>query len=193
MTTGPPAAAKPWADSVAVSAASAQEAAQRAENAAGEIKGISAVAQTLEAGSEATAEYADGVLKFGIPAGERGVAGEQGAKGDKGDTGEQGPQGPKGDKGDTGEQGPQGEQGPKGEPGKDAVVDATLSQSGQAADAKATGEALAGKLDNAPGTWPAWMADEQAAARERMGIHKVTQAEYDALTDTSGIYIIVEE
>lgn len=38
VTTGPPAAAKPWADSVAVSAASAQESAQRAENAAGEIK-----------------------------------------------------------------------------------------------------------------------------------------------------------
>ena len=122
VTTGPPAAAQPWADGVAASAASAQQAAQRAEDAAGEIKGISAIAQTLKAGQAATAEYADGVLRFGIPAGERG---EQGPKGDKGDTGEQGPQ---------------------GEPGKDAVVDATLTQSGQAADAKSTGEALAGKL-----------------------------------------------
>lgn len=43
------------------------------------------------------------------------------------------------------------------------------------------------------GKGAAWTADEQAAARERIGIHKVTQAEYDALTDTSGIYIIVEE
>ena len=33
-----------------------------------------------------------------------------------------------------------------GQPGKDAVVDATLTQSGQAADAKATGDALACKL-----------------------------------------------
>ena len=36
--------------------------------------------------------------------------------------------------------------GEPGEPGKDAVVDATLTQSGQAADAKVTGEALSGKL-----------------------------------------------
>ena len=59
--------------------------------------------------------------------------------------------------------------GEKGAPGKDAVVDATLTQSGQAADAKATGEALAGKLDNTPGTWPAWTADEQAAALKKIG------------------------
>lgn len=43
------------------------------------------------------------------------------------------------------------------------------------------------------GKGAAWTAQEQAAARERIGIYKVTQAEYDALTDTSGIYIIVEE
>lgn len=36
--------------------------------------------------------------------------------------------------------------GEPGEPGKDAVVDDMLTQEGQAADAKATGEALAGKL-----------------------------------------------
>lgn len=50
VTTDPPEAVKPWADGVAASAASAQQAAQRAEAAAGEIKGISAVAQTLKAG-----------------------------------------------------------------------------------------------------------------------------------------------
>lgn len=43
------------------------------------------------------------------------------------------------------------------------------------------------------GKGAAWTAEEQAAARERMGIHKVTQTEYDALNDTRGIYIIVEE
>lgn len=42
----------------------------------------------------------------------------------------------KGDKGDIGPMGPQGE------PGKDAVVDATLTQSGKAADAKAVGDQL---------------------------------------------------
>ena len=35
---------------------------------------------------------------------------------------------------------------PKGKDGKDAVVDATLTKEGQAADAKVTGEALSGKL-----------------------------------------------
>ena len=50
-----------------------------------------------------------------------------------------GPQGPQGDTGPIGPQGPKGE---KGEPGKDAVIDATLTQEGAAADAKATGEAI---------------------------------------------------
>lgn len=36
-------------------------------------------------------------------------------------------------------------------------------------------------------------AQQQTQAQSNIGIHKVTQAEYDALTDTSGIYIIVEE
>ena len=66
----------------------------------------------------------------------KGDIGPQGPQGPKGEKGDIGPQGPKGEKGDTGEQGPKGE---KGEPGKDAVVDATLTQSGQAAEAKATG------------------------------------------------------
>ena len=39
--------------------------------------------------------------------------------------------------------GPQGPQGAKGEPGKDAVIDATLTQEGEAADAAATGKRLA--------------------------------------------------
>ena len=36
-------------------------------------------------------------------------------------------------------------------------------------------------------------AHQQTQAQSNIGIHKVTQEEYDALTDTSGIYIIVEE
>ena len=39
--------------------------------------------------------------------------------------------------------GPKGDRGAKGEPGKDAVIDATLTQEGEAADAKATGKRLA--------------------------------------------------
>lgn len=44
--------------------------------------------------------------------------------------------------------GPQGPQGAKGEPGKDAVIDATLTQEGAAADAKATGEAISHLKDD---------------------------------------------
>ena len=68
-------------------------------------------------------------LKNGIANGE--------FKGEKGDVGPQGEQGP---------QGVPGERGPAGADGKDAVVDPTLSHEGEAADAKATGMALAQKL-----------------------------------------------
>ena len=74
----------------------------------------------------------------------------RGPKGDRGETGPIGPQGPKGEKGDK------GDTGAKGEPGKDAVIDATLTQEGEAADAAATGKrlaeiekAVAGKADKA--------------------------------------------
>ena len=107
------------------------------------------------------------------PIGPQGPKGEKGDKGDKGEKGDTGPQGetgakgdaftfgdftleqleslrgPKGDTGATGPQGtegtvgPQGPQGAKGEPGKDAVIDATLTQEGEAADAAATGKRLA--------------------------------------------------
>lgn len=94
------------------------------------------------------------------PQGPKGEKGDNGDRGEKGDTGPQGETGAKGDaftfgdftleqleslrgpKGDTGATGPQGPQGAKGEPGKDAVIDATLTQEGAAADAKATGEAI---------------------------------------------------
>ena len=83
--------------------------------------------------------------------GDIGSTGPTGATGPQGPKGETGPQGPKGDKGDTGPQGPvgaTGPQGPKGETGpagKETKVDSTLKVSGAAADAKATGDALAGK------------------------------------------------
>jgi hypothetical protein len=68
------------------------------------VTGMTAVAETLPTGSDATASYSDGVLTLGIP---------RGVKGDPGETGAQGPAGPKGD---TGERGPQG---PKGDTGAD--------------------------------------------------------------------------
>ena len=54
-----------------------------------------------------------------------------------------GPQGPKGDRGEMGDKGDKGDTGAKGEPGKDAVIDTTLTQEGEAADAAATGKRLA--------------------------------------------------
>jgi transcriptional regulator len=100
------------------------------------------------------------------PQGPKGEKGDKGDKGEKGDTGPQGETGAKGDaftfgdftleqleslrgpKGETGATGPQGKegavgpQGPQGEPGKDAVIDATLTQEGAAADAATTGKRL---------------------------------------------------
>ena len=49
----------------------------------------------------------------------------------------------RGPKGDRGEKGDKGDRGAKGEPGKDAVIDATLTQEGEAADAATTGKRLA--------------------------------------------------
>lgn len=56
-------------------------------------------------------------------------------------------------------------------------MDDTLTQSGHAADAKVTGEAvrtlkddLADKLPKSPAHWEPWTAEEQAAARERIGL-----------------------
>ena len=102
---------------------------------------------------------------------ETNAEGPQGPQGQKGDTGATGPQGEKGETGKTGPQGPEGPQGATGpaglgvpspaagDAGKVPVVnadgtgyelgdvqvsvDATLTQAGKAADAKATGDAIA--------------------------------------------------
>ena len=70
------------------------------------------------------------------PQGETGPRGEQGLQGIQGERGPQGPQGPQGEKGDTGPQGPKGETGPA------VALDTTLTHEGEAADAKATGDAI---------------------------------------------------
>ena len=70
------------------------------------------------------------------PQGETGPQGKQGPQGIQGERGPQGAQGPKGEKGDTGPQGPKGETGPA------VALDTTLTHEGEAADAKATGDAI---------------------------------------------------
>lgn len=85
-------------------------------------------------------------LKNGIASGD--FKGEKGDKGDTGPQGKQGPQGIQGERGPQGAQGPQGEkgdtgpQGPKGETGPAVALDTTLTHKGEAADAKATGDAI---------------------------------------------------
>ena len=70
------------------------------------------------------------------PQGETCPRGEQGPQGIQGERGPQGAQGPQGEKGDTGPQGPKGETGPA------VALDTTLTHEGEAADAKATGDAI---------------------------------------------------
>lgn len=85
-------------------------------------------------------------LKDGIANGN--FKGEKGDKGDTGPIGPVGPQGIQGERGPQGAQGPQGEkgdtgpQGPKGETGPAVALDTTLTHEGEAADAKATGDAI---------------------------------------------------
>jgi len=103
----------------AQTAQDAAETAQRgAEAALEEFTSVTATAETLPAGSDATASYSDGVLTFGIPRGEKGDKGDTGERGPKGDTGATGPQGPQGEQGPQGVQGETGPQGPQGDPGE---------------------------------------------------------------------------
>nr|DAR04160.1 MAG TPA: collagen alpha 1(VIII) chain protein [Caudoviricetes sp.] len=79
-------------------------------------------------------------LKDGIANGDfNGEKGDTGPIGPVGPQGEQGPQGPTGATGATGATGPQGE---KGDTGPAVALDTTLTHEGEAADAKATGEAI---------------------------------------------------
>ena len=54
------------------------------------VTGMTAVAETLPTGSDATASYSDGVLTLGIPRGDKGETGERGERGERGLTGETG-------------------------------------------------------------------------------------------------------
>ena len=87
----------------------------------------SEAATSAGSASQSAQEAADSLqeLKNGIASGD--------FKGEKGDTGPIGPVGP---------QGETGPQGPKGETGPAVALDPTLSHEGEAADAKATGDAI---------------------------------------------------
>lgn len=71
---------------------------------------VSAEAQTLPAGSTATANYdkANKTLQIGVPIGLTGATGATGPRGPQGPTGPQGETGPQGDRGATGPQGARG-------------------------------------------------------------------------------------
>lgn len=71
---------------------------------------ISAEAETLPAGSSATAEFDSETMKvsFGIPAGEKGETGERGERGPAGETGPEGPAGSDGAPGQDGAPGADG-------------------------------------------------------------------------------------
>lgn len=76
------------------------------------------------------------------PVGPQGETGPQGPTGAAGATGPQGETGPRGEQGPQGEKGDTGPQGPKGETGPAVALDTTLTHEGEAADAKATGDAI---------------------------------------------------
>lgn len=80
--------------------------------------------------------------KFNGAQGPKGDTGPIGPVGPQGPTGATGPQGPIGPQGEQGPIGPQGPQGPKGDTGPAVALDTTLTHEGEAADAKATGDAI---------------------------------------------------
>lgn len=116
----------------------AQTAAQQAATSAG------SASQSAQEAADSLQELKDGIAS-GDFKGEKGDKGDTGPLGPVGPQGEQGPQGPTGATGATGPQGEKGDtgpQGPKGETGPAVALDATLTHEGEAADAKATGDAI---------------------------------------------------
>lgn len=139
-------------DAVHTDATAAEQAKTDAQTAAQQAGASASAASTSAANAGQSAQRAaDNLqeLKDGIVNGDfKGEKGDPGPIGPVGPQGEQGPQGPTGatgatgPQGETGPQGNTGPQGPKGETGPAVALDATLSQSGKAADAKATGDAI---------------------------------------------------
>ncbi len=123
---------------VEASTKAAQTAASEAATSAGNAD------QSAQEAADSLQELKDGIAN-GDFKGEKGDPGERGPAGPVGPQGETGPQGPTGATGATGPQGETGDtgpQGPKGETGPAVALDTTLTHEGEAADAKATGDAI---------------------------------------------------
>lgn len=123
---------------VEASTEAAQTAASEAATSAG------SASQSAQEAVDSLQELKDGIASGNFK-GEKGDKGDTGPIGPVGPQGEQGPQGPTGATGATGPQGEKGDtgpQGPKGETGPAVALDTTLTHEGEAADAKATGDAI---------------------------------------------------
>lgn len=123
---------------VKASTEAAQTAASEAATSAGNAD------QSAQQASDSLQELKDGIASGNFK-GEKGDKGDTGPIGPVGPQGEQGPQGPTGATGAIGPQGEKGDtgpQGPKGETGPAVALDTTLTHEGEAADAKATGDAI---------------------------------------------------
>lgn len=139
-------------DAVHTDATAAEQAKTDAQHAAQQAGASASDASTSAANAGQSAQRAaDNLqeLKDGIANGDfKGEKGDPGPIGPVGPQGEQGPQGPTGatgatgPQGETGPQGNTGPQGPKGDPGPAVALDTTLTHEGEAADAKATGDAI---------------------------------------------------
>ena len=132
--------------------------------------------------------------------GEKGDIGPKGPKGDKGDAGIQGPQGETGPQGPSGPAGADGKDGAPGADGKTPeygvdygtpeqiagiskkaaeILQPEVNQIKDDLSAEQTArekadtslqQEISAKLPKSPADWEPWTAEEQAAARERMGI-----------------------
>ena len=123
---------------VEASTEAAQTAASEAAASAGNAD------QSAQQASDSLQDLKDGIASGNFK-GEKGDKGDTGPIGPVGPQGERGPQGPTGATGATGPQGEKGDtgpQGPKGETGPAVALDTTLTHEGEAADAKATGDAI---------------------------------------------------
>ena len=136
------------ASEAATSAGSASQSAQEAAGSLQELKdGIASGDFKGEKGDKGDTGPIGPQGETG-PQGPTGAAGATGPQGETGPRGEQGPQGIQGERGPQGAQGPQGEkgdtgpQGPKGETGPAVALDTTHTHEGEAADARATGDAI---------------------------------------------------
>lgn len=132
-------------DAVHTDATAAEQAKTDAQTAAQEAATSAANAgQSAQQAADNLQELKDGIANGNFK-GEKGDKGDTGPIGPVGPQGEQGPQGPTGATGATGPQGEKGDtgpQGPKGETGPAVALDTTLTHEGEAADAKATGDAI---------------------------------------------------